>query len=142
MSDVETTCPHCNTMFSVDEAYVGQNLPCPNCGNSFLIQGIPQPVQIAQPMYQQPPMPVQQPMYQQPYAQPASQPKERMIFILLGVFLGGLGAHNFYAGYTAKGAIQLLISLLSGGMASIFVWIWVIIEICTVQTDAQGVPFK
>lgn len=71
-------------------------------------------------------------------AEPA---KSRVVYILLALFLGGLGIHNFYAGYTTKGVIQLLISLLSLGFLSLIVWIWCIIEIITVKKDAKGVAF-
>lgn len=71
-------------------------------------------------------------------AEPA---KSRVVYILLALFLGGLGIHNFYAGYTTKGVIQLLISLLSLGFLSLIVWIWCIIEIITVKQDAKGVAF-
>lgn len=70
--------------------------------------------------------------------------KTRLAFILLGVFLGGLGIHNFYAGYTGKGVAQLLISLFGWLLLfipNVAVWIWVIIEVITVKQDAQGNPF-
>lgn len=74
----------------------------------------------------------------------ASCPKERITYILLGIFLGGLGVHNFYAGYSGRGISQLLISLLIGWLVLplVAVWIWVIIEVCTVDKDADGNPFK
>ncbi len=68
-------------------------------------------------------------------------PKSRIAFILLALFLGGLGIHNFYAGYTNKGVIQLLITLLSCGTLGIVSCIWAIVDICTVTEDAAGVPF-
>lgn len=68
-------------------------------------------------------------------------PKSRLAYILLGLFLGCLGVHNFYAGYTGKGVAQLLISLLSITILSPVVFIWVIIEIITVTKDAKGIPF-
>lgn len=73
-------------------------------------------------------------------AEPA---KSRVVYILLALFLGGLGIHNFYAGYTTKGVIQLLITLLLGWLVipAIGVWIWCIIEIITVKQDAKGVAF-
>ena len=73
-----------------------------------------------------------------------SCPKERITYILLGIFLGGLGIHNFYAGYSGRGISQLLISLLIGWLVLplVAVWIWVIIEVCTVDKDADGNPFK
>ncbi len=68
-------------------------------------------------------------------------PKSRLAYILLALFLGTLGIHNFYAGYTGRGIAQLLLTLLSLGFLSLFVFIWVIVEICTVDKDAKGVPF-
>lgn len=74
----------------------------------------------------------------QPIAPGAPQPRQRIAYILLGVFLGGLGIHNFYAGYTGRAVAQLLISILSCGILSLVSWIWAIVEICTVTTDAEG----
>ena len=70
--------------------------------------------------------------------------KDRLTYILLGLFLGGLGIHNFYAGESSKGVIKLLLTLLLGWLiVPIFiVGIWALIEICTVKADANGVPFK
>lgn len=71
-------------------------------------------------------------------------PKSRVGYILLGLFLGGLGIHNFYAGYAGRGIAQLLITLFIGWLIIplIAVGIWVLIEICTVTADAQGVRFN
>ncbi len=66
--------------------------------------------------------------------------KSKDAFVLLGVLLGSLGIHNFYIGRTKQGVIQLLISILSAGMLSIVSWIWAIVDICTVNADANGVP--
>jgi TM2 domain-containing membrane protein YozV/ribosomal protein L40E len=71
--------------------------------------------------------------------------KSRTAYVLLGLFLGGLGIHNFYAGYTGKGVAQLLITLLIGWWMCfplIGVCIWVLVEICTVTHDAQGNQFS
>ena len=76
---------------------------------------------------------------------PASgEQKSRLVYILLAIFLGGFGVHNFYAGYIGKGVAQLLITLLLFWLIiPIFiVFIWVIVEICTVTKDANGVPFN
>lgn len=69
-------------------------------------------------------------------------PKSRLAYILLGLFLGGLGVHNFYAGYNGKGIAQLLMSLLSVGILAPVVCIWVIVEIITVTKDVKGIPFS
>ncbi len=67
--------------------------------------------------------------------------KDRVAYVLLAVLLG-CGIHNLYAGYTTKGIIQLLVSILSCGILWLFMWIWAIIEACTVTKDANGVTFK
>ena len=72
---------------------------------------------------------------------PVAQPKTRVIFVLLGIFLGVFGAHNFYAGYVKKGAIQLCVTLLSCFYGAVISLIWAIIEICTVNRDAEGKQF-
>ena len=69
--------------------------------------------------------------------------KSRISYILLGIFLGVLGVHNFYAGYFGRGTAQLLITLFLGWLVIplFIVWIWCIVEICTVRFDAQGIEF-
>ena len=71
-------------------------------------------------------------------------PKSRAAFVLLGFFLGSIGVHNFYAGYTAKAIIQLSITVLTAWFAipPLIIMIWAIIEICVVKQDAQGVAFS
>ena len=73
-------------------------------------------------------------------------PKSRIAYVLLAIFLGGLGIHNFYAGYMERGVTQLLISVLGGsftcGISSLVVWVWAIIEACITTTDKNGVPFN
>ena len=89
-----------------------------------------------------PPMPGNPPA--SPYhAVPSHHPdaKDRVAYVLLAVLLG-IGIHNFYAGYTTRGIIQLLVSILSCGILWFFMWIWAIIEACTVTQDANGVRFK
>ena len=68
--------------------------------------------------------------------------KSKLGFILLGVFLGGLGIHNFYAGYNKKGLIQLLVTVLTCSILYFPMWIWSIVEICTVEEDATGKKFS
>ncbi|MBO4893370.1 MAG: TM2 domain-containing protein [Clostridia bacterium] len=82
--------------------------------------------QYQQPQYQQPQY--QQPQYQQPqYQQPAfgpqqgrlpSKSKEKIVAGLLGIFLGALGIHKFYLGYSKAGVIMLLVSLLTFGFGA------------------------
>ena len=68
----------------------------------------------------------------------------RAVYIILGVFLGLFGVHNFVAGRTDKAVPQLLITLLTGWLIIplLAVKIWVIIEVCTVTTDGNGTPMN
>ena len=67
--------------------------------------------------------------------------KSHITFILLGVFLGALGVHNFYAGYVRKAAAQLCLSLFSCFSGSFISWIWAIVEACIVNRDDDGTTF-
>ena len=74
-----------------------------------------------------------------------SNGKSKIAAGLLGIFLGSLGVHNFYLGFTGKAIAQLLISILSCGMLSFVSGIWGLIEgilILTgsMNTDADGNP--
>lgn len=66
--------------------------------------------------------------------------KQKMVAGLLGIFLGGIGVHNFYLGYTKKAIIQIVVTLVTCGLGG---W-WGIIEgiliLCgkTITTDAEG----
>lgn len=76
------------------------------------------------------------------YAQAPIMPKcSRTAYVLVGLFLGGLGIHNFMAGRVASGVIQLLITLLIGWtlFPLPFIWLWVIIECIAVTHDGNGV---
>jgi len=66
--------------------------------------------------------------------------KSRITYILLAVFFGCLGVHNFYAGFSA----QLLITLLIGWLfiPLLAVGLWGLIEIFVINSDASGIPFN
>ncbi len=76
--------------------------------------------------------------------------RSRLAAGLLGIFLGWLGVHRFYLGYTGIGVAQLILGLLgfcTFGLTSLASWIWGLIEgimILTgsIATDAQGRPLR
>ncbi len=65
--------------------------------------------------------------------------KEKLPAGLLGIFLGVLGIHKFYLGYTKEGVTTLLISLLTCGIgASIMAVIGLIEDITYLsKTDEE-----
>ena len=71
-----------------------------------------------------------------------AESKSKMTAGLLGIFLGGLGIHNFYLGYTGKAIAQIVLSLCFGAGA-----VWGLIEgiliLCgKINKDAKGNPLK
>lgn len=83
--------------------------------------------------------------------------KSKIAAGLLGIFLGSLGVHNFYLGYTNRGLLQLLVTIFASilsvftcGITSIAVAgmsIWGLVEGVLIltgskSTDADGRPLK
>lgn len=68
--------------------------------------------------------------------------KSKWAFVLLGIFLGEFGVHNFYLGYIGRGIAKLLITIMSFGLLCWISWIWGIVEVCTVRMDAKGLPLE
>ncbi len=74
--------------------------------------------------------------------------KSKLAAGLLGIFLGSLGVHNFYLGYTGKAVAQLLITLLTCGFGGVVSGIWGLVEGIliltgsTITTDGKGIPLS
>ena len=83
--------------------------------------------------------------------EPVAERKSRIAYILLAVLVG-FGVHNFYAGYMQRGVLQLVLwctglagTVVCCGVGApliVGVWIWGIVEACTVALDARGAPFR
>lgn len=131
--------------------------------------------------------PFAQPEYQQAYQQPRQNPgfqqnfsqlpqqnygqmqpqqgyvpaqygqKSLIVAAVLAFFLGSFGAHNFYLGYTKRGATQLtlyliglVLSIVAIGFVFIFaVGIWAFVEFIMIlvrhgnyATDSRGIPLS
>ncbi|HEY6306576.1 MAG TPA: NINE protein [Candidatus Angelobacter sp.] len=82
------------------------------------------------------------PAYGRPAYVGGRQPRSRTTYIVLGIFLGPLGVHNFYAGYTGRAIGQLCLSVLTIFYLAIISWIWAIVEICVVDKDGAGIQFS
>jgi len=129
-------CPKCGT------SNIGANSNCGQCGT-------PCPYKPAAPQWidqasqrQQPFVLIQNNINSVPPTQVATNPpKSRTVFIVLGLFFGALGVHNFYAGYSGRGAAQLLVTILGACVAvgPFITIVWAIVEIFAVSNDANGV---
>lgn len=110
---------------------------CPSCGAVVFVDGI-QKIHIEQPATH---TPVDSSYIAVRTRTQSLDSKNKWVYILLGVFLGEFGIHNFYTGYIGRGVVKLLITILSFGYVFWISWIWAIVEICTVRIDSRGVPF-
>ena len=101
-----------------------------------------------QPGYSQPAY--GQPGYSQPaYGQPvvAGPPKQWIVALLLGLFFGGFGVHNFYLGYTNRAIIQLILTIIVIGAPVTAVWVLIELIMILMRSgsygyDAQGQPLQ
>lgn len=133
-------CKHCGQIIEENVSV------CPHCGAAVEAA----PAAEATNTYESVPAPEVVPT---PTAAPAAPQKSRMaaglMGILFGLFLGGLGIHNFYLGYTKKAVIQLVICLagfclIVGPLVS---GIWCLVDgimilAGNINEDANGVPLK
>ena len=125
MEDIAAICPNCGVAKGNGNNY------CPNCGahtmpgaNACTNCG----VMLVSPAQQQ--------------AQMAVAPsKSKMVAGLLGIFLGGLGIHNFYLGYTGKAVAQLILGIVTCGVSGIWGFIEGILILCgNINKDGKGNP--
>lgn len=76
--------------------------------------------------------------------------RSKVVAGLLGIFLGGLGVHRFYLGYTGVGLLMLLLSFAGGcataGYGCGFTGLWGLIEgivcLCGGMKDADGYDLR
>ena len=102
--------------------------------------------QYTQSAYNQPPTYAQQTYYQATQQQPGYgyAQKSKIVAGLLGLFLGTLGVHNFYLGYTGKAVAQLLLTLVGWillGLGPIAAAIWGFVEGIIILCSKPGSPW-
>ena len=157
---MKTNCPHCGQHFEVEEELAGRSVECSSCGKPFTISA-PEPTKRC-PMCGEEILAVAKKCrYCGEYLDESNQPvqkKSRAVFILLGLFFGGLGIHNFYIGRTSTGLWEALIGVIGAGIFGVCIFngipynlgslmlgtltIWILWEIFTTTQDAAGNPLK
>lgn len=75
------------------------------------------------------------------YGQPLSD-KSKMAAGLLQIFLGGFGVGRFYLGYSGVGVAQLIVTLVTCGIGSLWGLIDGIMILTGSVRDAQGRPLR
>ncbi len=131
---MNTECPKCGQRYEIDNSMAGQKVEC-ECGEQWQVKDMP--ILLSK--------------------QNREQEKSRLTFILLGLFLGFLGAHNVYIGRPLKGVMQLIlipacliainatpypmVAILSIAIL-VILFLSILAEICMVTKDAKGVLLK
>ena len=139
--DEATATPGSTTYGTAYDAQQGYGVPGPDANQQAAYAAGQQAY--GQPGYGQPAY--GQPAYGQPFA--AGAPKQWIVAVLLAFFLGTLGIHNFYLGYTTKGIIQLVltitvIGIFVSGPWALIDFILLIMRSGSYATDAQGQPLQ
>ena len=139
--DEATATPGATTYGTAYDAQQGYGVPGPDANQQAAYAAGQQAY--GQPAYGQPAY--GQPAYGQPFA--AGAPKQWIVAVLLAFFLGTLGIHNFYLGYTTKGIIQLVltitvIGIFVSGPWALIDFIMLIMRSGSYATDAQGQPLQ
>lgn len=72
-----------------------------------------------------------------------SEQKSKLVAVLLALFVGYVGIHDFYLGYTKYGVIKIILTVCTGVGGSI----WALIDLIrlltgSISTDANGVELK
>ena len=76
-------------------------------------------------------------------AAPVGEQKSKLVAVLLAFFLGSIGIHDFYLGYTKNGIIKIVLTCCTGVGGGI----WALIDFIrlltgSLNTDANGVELK
>ncbi len=79
-----------------------------------------------------------------PSSTPATpERKSRLTAGLLGIFLGFIGIHNFYLGFTGRAILQIVLSCCTCGFAGIWGFVeGILILTGNINADADGVPLQ
>jgi TM2 domain-containing membrane protein YozV len=67
--------------------------------------------------------------------------KSKLTAGLLGIFIGSLGIHNFYLGFTNRAILQIVLTIVTCGAAGLWGFIeGIMILAGSINKDANGVP--
>lgn len=97
---MNTACPHCQSVVTVDPSQAGSTIACPRCGGQYQVPwGAPPPA----------------PTYPQASYGGHDPVKEfagkKIAAGICGILLGGFGVHKFILGFNGAGAIMLSVYL-------------------------------
>lgn len=178
---MQTTCPDCSSIYDVDPQLAGQSVQC-QCGATFTVpleigrrpgerRETPDAVRSELEAIRSQRRTRKCPMCGEEILPEAKKCKhcgeylgkdgaplrrvDRLVYVVLGLFLGGIGVHNFYAGQTASGLIKILVLVFGVPLCALgrgdFIYLpfvlnglWTIIDICRDpnQAEEEEIPVR
>ena len=108
-----------------------QNSNMENMQSMMMQQMMQQQTMMQNQMYQQ---------MQEQHKRDTISDKSRFVYIMLALLFGAFGIHNFYAGHTGRGFLQLILGCCVVGL--VITIPWSLIEILIVNRDGDGKRFK
>ena len=161
MANIQVTCPTCQEALEIDARFSGQEVECCSCFQAFVAKkSTPPRDEDEEPKrrsgrkrsrrqvddddddidgdYDDRPRRRRSGGY--------VSSRARVVYIILAVFLGHFGAHNFYAGRTGSAVGQLALFIVSclllcvgiGVVGLIAGFVWWVIDAITVERDGSG----
>ncbi len=130
-------CPHCGKQMSVADAHLGMTIACPHC------QGQIDTGRVRTSSTSPPPPPAPPRSHSQDISRGMhASPRSKVVAGLLGLFLGGFGAHRFYLGYMGIGLIQLFLLPLTCGASVLWGFVEGVLCLTGSIPDVDGRPLR
>lgn len=101
--DIIFTCPHCDQKIEAPKNYAGTEILCPTCQNAIIC---PESENAKNDYNLVKKTSVQSPKSSQPLKAPDTLPFNEVVYTLLGIFFGLLGAHNLYKKQYVAGLLR------------------------------------
>lgn len=126
---MKISCPHCGQHYDVEETDLGKEADCTCCGKRFSLQPTVIPVIPAQPPPSLGACPycggeitpgVKKCRHCGEWIEPSAKPVSPVVYVILALFLGGIGVHNFVVKQLYSGIEKILLLLIAWRI--IFVW--------------------
>ncbi len=127
-------CPRCGQAMSVAPDHMNLVVGCPHCGHHVEAWRAAQPAPAAAAGH-----PVQP---GSPWEFEGYSSRSKVVAGVLGILLGGLGVHRFYMGYIGIGILQILVTLCTYGVGSVWGLVEGILCLTGHMRDVDGRPLR
>ena len=131
-------CSRCGQPMAVAAEHVGRTVACPHCAEHL------QPWRAAPAPYPPPPPPPMQgyDRARANYAPAGYSSRNKVVAGVLGILLGAFGIHRFYLGFIGIGILQIVLTIVTGGLAAVWGLVEGILCLTGQMKDVDGLPLR